>query len=86
MVRVCLDDQRASYLFRCPTCDLPVTRVVGNHLVELLAASGSPISLWHLPAELTEVHDGNAFTHDDLLDFHQLLRDDGWLDLLIAES
>lgn len=86
MVRVCLDDQRASYLFRCPTCDLPISRLVGNNLVEQLAASGSPVSLWHLPAELGEMHDGDVFTCDDLLDFHQLLRDDAWLDMLIAES
>ncbi len=87
LVRVCLDDQRSSYAFRCPTCHSPVARQVESRLVELLASSGSPVSLWHLPAELAEEHVGPAICHDDLLDFHQLLsNDDAWFDTLLAEG
>jgi hypothetical protein len=86
-VRVCLDDQRSSYAFRCPSCSHPVARPVENRLVELLASSGSPVSLWHLPAELDEPHDGPEITHDDLLDFHELLtRDDSWFVALVSEG
>lgn len=86
-VRVCLDDQRASYSFRCPTCLHPVARQVESRLVELLASSGSPVSLWHLPAELEEVHWGPAISHDDLLDFHELLtHDENWFESLLAEG
>ncbi len=85
VVRVCLDDQRSSYSFRCPICATPIARQVGSHLVELLASSGSTVSLWHLPAELNEPRDGAALTHDDLLDFHDLLAGDDWMDQLIAE-
>ena len=86
-VRVCLDDQRASYAFRCPTCTHPVARQVENRLVELLASSGSPVSLWHLPAELEETHWGPAISHDDLLDFHELLtRDESWFESLLTEG
>ena len=85
MVRVCLDDQRSSYAFRCPVCDDPVARPIGSSLVELLASSGSPVCLWRLPAELFERHDGPALTHDDLLDFHDLLADDGWMEHFTAD-
>jgi hypothetical protein len=81
-VRLCLDDQRASYVFQCPECGAPVARPLESRLVEVLASSGSPVSLWHLPAELTEPHDGAAFTHDDLLDFHELLGSDDWFEAL----
>lgn len=84
VVRVCLDDQRASYVFSCPICHVPVARPLGTRLVELLASSGSPVSLWHLPAELSEHHDGDALTYDDLLDFHERLQDDSWLDGLLG--
>lgn len=86
VVRVCLDDQRASYTFRCPTCLVPVARPVGSRLVELLASSGSTVSLWHLPAELAEEHRGGVLTCDDLLDFHHLMNDDSWFDALLAEG
>lgn len=84
VVRVCLDDQRASYVFSCPLCQVPVARPLEHHLVELLASSGSPVSLWHLPDELSERHDGDALTYDDLLDFHKMLLDDSWLDGLLG--
>lgn len=84
-VRVCLDDQHATYSFRCPSCDVPVARPLGSRLVELLVASGATVSLWHLPDELSEPHVGDALTYDDLLDFHQTLAGDDWIDQLIAE-
>ena len=85
VVRVCLDDQRASYYFSCPTCAALIARPVGSRLVELLASSGSSVALWHLPAELTEAHPVGRLTHDDLLDFHELLSGDDWIDALIAD-
>ncbi len=84
VVRLCLDDQRASYVFQCPECRSPVARPLESRLVEVLASSGSPVSLWHLPAELEEQHVGAAFTHDDLIEFHQLLDTDGWMGQLDA--
>lgn len=86
-VRVCLDDQRSSYAFRCPSCHLPVARPVESRLVELLASSGSPVSLWHLPAELEEQHWGPAICHDDLLDFHEkLMQGETWFEELLTEG
>ena len=42
--------------------------------------------VWTLPAELTEPKPvGDPFTHDDLLAFHELLQNDGWLQRLCED-
>ena len=77
-VRVCIDDDTGSYVFRCPGCAMAVVKDAEPRVVELLVASGVDVAYWARPAELTEHRDGPAFTHDDLLDFHELLERDGW--------
>ena len=77
-VRVCVDTSAASYAFCCPRCLLAVAKHADAGIVHLLVSSGSPLTMWRLPAELAEVHRGPAITHDDLLAFHQLLETKGW--------
>ena len=84
-VRVCDDDQTATYAFRCPVCLLVVVKPAEAKVVDLLVASGVPCSTWRLPAELREVHHGEPINHDDLLDFHRLLSDDSWFQRLVEE-
>lgn len=86
VVRVCADDNSGAYNFRCPTCDLRVTKNAERHIVDLLGASGVEVVVWTMPAELEERRAGAAFTHDDLLDFHDLLRDDDALHRALNES
>lgn len=82
-VRVCTDDESGTYTFRCPACHMMVVKPAEPRVVELLVASGVRLSTWELPAELSETHLGPAISHDDLLDFHDLLqRDDAWLEEL----
>lgn len=81
-VRVCADDNRGSYAFTCPICRLAVAKDAEPRIVDLLASSGVRVRVWHLPAELAETHEGPRLTHDDLLDFHQVLQEDGWFDRL----
>ena len=81
-VRVCSDDERGSYCFRCPECRRAVAKDASRRIVDLLVSSGVRMQVWRLPAELHEVHEGLAFVPDDLLDFHLLLREDGWFDAL----
>ena len=78
-VRVCADDNQGSYSFRCPTCRMAVVKPAEPRIVELLVASGVRLDTWRLPAELTEARNGQPITHDDLLDFHRLLTDEGRL-------
>jgi hypothetical protein len=75
-VRVCSHDNRGTYSFRCPRCQMMVVKAAENRTLDLLVASGVHKSTWDLPAELLEHREGPAITHDDLLDFHHLLYDD----------
>lgn len=78
VVRVCIDDDAGSYVFRCPSCEMSIVKHAEPRVVELLVASGVEVAAWSMPAELSERPTGPAFTHDDLLDFHELLESDDW--------
>lgn len=82
-VRVCADDNAGTYVFRCPSCDMAVVKDAEPRVVDLLVASGVEITTWALPAELCERKNGPAFTHDDLLDFHEVLESDDWFGKLL---
>jgi len=73
-------DGSGSYSFRCPGCTLLVVKPAEARTIELLVASGVRASSGDVPAEVRERGDaGQPITHDDLLDFHDLLhRDDSW--------
>ena len=77
-VRLCSDDNRASYVLRCPRCTMAVAKAAESRVVQVLVAAGSPLTTWRLPSELTEAHVGPPLTHDELLAFHQLLESDDW--------
>lgn len=79
-VRVCRNDSSGSYSFCCPKCEGIVVAGAEPRIVELLVTSGVKLITWDLPAELSEVHHGDPISHDDLLDFHELLADDGWME------
>jgi hypothetical protein len=82
-VRVCAEDSRGSYLFRCPACDMAVVKDAEPRIVDLLVAAGVRMSVWRLPAELAEERSGDPISHDDLLDFHTMLhQDEGWFERL----
>ena len=73
-------DGTGSYAFRCPGCTLLVVKPAEARTIELLVASGVRNAAGDVPAEVAErSHGGAPITHDDLLDFHDLLhRDDSW--------
>ena len=77
-VRVCADDHRGSYTFRCPECRLAVSKPAEPTVVELLVSSGVKMAVWQLPAELAEHRSGPTLNHDDLLEFHELLSTPDW--------
>lgn len=81
-VRVRRDNNVGSYAFACPSCDSIVVKDAEPRIIELLVASGVSMITWDLPAELYEEHEGDPITHDDLLDFHELLSGDGWIEAL----
>jgi hypothetical protein len=83
-VRVCADDDRGSYAFRCPRCTMAVSKSAEKRIIDLLVSSGVKTQVWHLPAELREPRVGPAISHDDLLAFHELLQSDTWFEALSA--
>lgn len=74
-VRVCINDNRGEYSFRCPTCTMTVVKAAEPRTIDLLVASGVAMDTWSLPAELDETKNGKPITHDDLLEFHDKLHD-----------
>ena len=84
-VRVCAADNQGSYAFRCPDCELAVSKLADPKIVDLLVSSGVRLAVWHLPAELGESHGGAPITYDDLLDFHYAIQQDGWFERLVAK-
>lgn len=82
--RLCADTNQGSYAFQCPSCRGAVSRAAEPHIIDLLVGAGVPLDVWHLPAELYEIHNGALISHDDLLDFHDLLNDDSYLVELAA--
>lgn len=83
-VRVCVEDNRGSYAFRCPDCRMAVTKPAEPRIVDLLVSSGVALKVWRLPAELSEPRSGAAITHDDLIELHELLQTADWFDRLSA--
>lgn len=83
-VRRCRDTEAATYLFRCPTCDMIEVRSAEPHVVDVLLAAGVHSTDWSLPAELGERTGGAPITHDDVLDFHDLLTTGDWFSTLAA--
>ncbi|MEM8922918.1 MAG: hypothetical protein AAGD35_05405 [Actinomycetota bacterium] len=84
-VRICDDNDAGTYSFRCPFCEMMVVKSAESRTIDLLIASGVAFSTWSLPAELYETHVGEPINHDDLLDFHDLLQDEGRLGAIMAE-
>ncbi|HEV8296903.1 MAG TPA: hypothetical protein VGQ20_06400 [Acidimicrobiales bacterium] len=84
-VRVCINDDRGEYSFRCPACRMTVIKSAEPRTIDLLVASGVALDTWSLPAELHEPRAGGApISHDDLLDFHTLLEDEASLAAALA--
>lgn len=83
-VRVCAETHAATYHFRCPTCHMVEVRTAEPDVVDVLVSAGVHLTEWHLPAELVERPSGEPITHDDLLDFHEMLASGAWENDLAA--
>ena len=76
--RLCAPGHRAASISRGPWCPMAVTKGAEPRIVDLLVSSGVDLEVWKLPAELFEQRVGEPLTHDDLLEFHELLEGDDW--------
>ncbi|HBX77950.1 MAG TPA: hypothetical protein DEG43_09905 [Acidimicrobiaceae bacterium] len=83
-VRLCSDTGAGTYHFRCPVCRMTEVKDADDQVVDILVAAGVRCVEWRLPAELLDRPAGEPITHDDVLDFHALLEDDGWYETLAS--
>jgi len=84
-VQVCADTHQGAYSFLCPLCQLAVSKQAEQRIIDMLVSSGVRLNLWALPAELHENHEGQAFTWNDVLEFHDLLETPEWFEELLRE-
>ncbi|MBW3615371.1 MAG: hypothetical protein KY439_08705 [Actinobacteria bacterium] len=82
-VQVCASNNQGSYAFRCPGCRVAVSKLAEQRIVDLLVSSGVRLSVWNLP-DLGERRPGPPISYDDLLEFHHLLQQDGWVERLLS--
>lgn len=81
-LRVCTYAPASYYTFECPACQQEIQKPADDRVVQLLISGGVPATVWELPGELSERHDGPPLTIDDLLDFHLLLQRSDWFERL----
>jgi hypothetical protein len=84
VVRLCSDTMVATYSFACPVCHMRTVRVCRPEIVELLNSHGVQVLTWRLPQELQEPHHGAPISYDDMLAFHALIGEAGWLERQLA--
>lgn len=89
-VRVSAEDGSGTYAFRCPGCRVKVIKSAEPRTIDLLLASGVDKEDGPVIAEsaMPSGHqsDADPVTHDDLLDFHDLLETDDWFDRLSGDN
>ena len=85
-LRVCTHAPASYYQFVCPLCSEEVQKPADDRVVQLLISGGVPATVWELPQEVRESHEGPAFTPDDMLDFHLLLEQPDWFQSLLKVS
>jgi len=75
----------SEYRFRCPTCADEVAKPADERIAQLLTTGGVPIAEAQpeLPPHPEFPPGGPALDHDDLLDLHLLLAEDGWFEQLL---
>jgi len=83
-VRICNHDNSGTYRFQCPTCNMSTVKSAEPRTIDLLVASGVAFTTWDLPSEMYERRGGKPITHDDLLDFHELMGQADWLEQLTS--
>jgi len=66
---VCSHAPLSYYAFQCSGCSTEVRKPADDHVVSLLVSGGVPATVWEIPAEALEAHQGPVLSYDDLLDF-----------------
>lgn len=65
----------AFYEFECPECEAHTEKPAPELIRFLLVSAECLVRIIHLPLELLETHSGPPLTFDDLIDFHEELKE-----------
>ena len=83
------DTTGSFYGFSCPSCAADVRKPADERVVRLLVSGGVPalpVDDTPPPVRLRDRFEHPQLTHDDLLDFHQMLQDDSWFAGLLDQT
>lgn len=80
LLRVGVVGVNNTYAFSCPSCRRFVEKPADDRIVRLLLSGGVVPMLVHVPAEVLEHRPGPPISHDDLLEFHELLKRPDWFE------
>jgi hypothetical protein len=86
LLRIGAAQDANTYGFACPLCGGFVEKPADERVIRLLLSGGVIPMLVHVPAEALEAHTGPPISHDDLLEFHEMLESDDWLAGLTGEA
>lgn len=79
-VRACMESDRWSYRFTCPTCGRRSVAATSRAAALRAVESGARLETWRWPAELDERSlPGPPLTLDDLLDLRVSISEPDWL-------
>ena len=81
-IRGCIDDDKWSYRFTCPDCDLPTVEDTSSARALDAVEIGVNLETWRYPIELDEKHDGPNLNLVDVLDLHRALSRPDWFETL----
>jgi hypothetical protein len=82
LLRIGAAEGSNTYGFTCPTCAEFIEKPADERIVRLLLSGGVLPTLIHVPAEALEPKSGPPISHDDILEFHELLQGDDWVEQL----
>jgi hypothetical protein len=75
-----------TYGFTCPACGDFVQKPADDRIVRLLLSGGVVPVPVHVPAEALEIHYGPPISHDDILNFHEMLDSEDWFEQVLGTN
>jgi len=74
--RVCVDNEDAEDRFTCRLCETTIVKPCDQQVVYALDSVDVPVDFWSIPRVKREARPGPDFTHDDVIDFREVLDDE----------
>lgn len=86
LLRLGVASRDNTYGFDCPDCGEFVEKPADERVIKLLLSGGVMPVMSGVPAEAKETRSGPPIDYDDILAFHELLKEDDWFDHLLRRQ